>query len=274
MAHIVVVAHEHDLFASRPFMVKGLFPFWERAGHVVHVRHGVADLPEADVAFFHADATRVPPSYREALARYPVVVNGRTGDISKRVVSRNLVRPGDDYRGPVIVKTDMNSGGLPELLHNREARRKGETDEPAGRFMTGRYPIFASLRHVPAALAADPALVLEKFLPERDPRGFVTRCWIFLGAVERCNRMVGKEPVVKGADVIERVPCEVPDAIRARREELGFDYGKFDFVIHDGEPVLLDVNRTPTTVATLSAAIEAGMATLAKGMEGFTDRRA
>jgi hypothetical protein len=26
---------------------------------------------------------------------------------------------------------------------------------------------------------------------------------------------------------------------------MGFDYGKFDFAIHKGEPVLYDVNRTP-----------------------------
>jgi hypothetical protein len=31
-----------------------------------------------------------------------------------------------------------------------------------------------------------------------------------------------------------------------RREALGFDYGKFDYVEHDGEPILLDANKTPT----------------------------
>ena len=28
------------------------------------------------------------------------------------------------------------------------------------------------------------------------------------------------------------------------RQELGFDYGKFDYVVHDGRPVLLDANKT------------------------------
>lgn len=269
MARIVVVAHQHDLFASRPFLIKGLFPAWGRAGHEVLVHHGVADLPDADAALLHVNASLVPPAYLAALSRYPVVVNGRATDIRKRAISRQLVHPGDDYRGPVIVKTNLNSGGIPELLHNREARRKGESDAPAGRYMTRRYPIFASPRHVPAALAADPALVLERFLPERDPRGFVLRCWIFLGASERCNRMVGKQPVVKGADVIDRVPCTVPDALRARRDELGLDYGKFDFVIHDGEPVLFDVNRTPTSVAALSTVIDAEAAKLAEGIAGL-----
>jgi hypothetical protein len=269
---IVVVAHEHDLFETRPFMVKGLFPHWERAGYEVVVRQGVSDLPDADAAFLHVDASVVPPEYLSAVARYPVVINGRGADVRKRVISRNLVRPGDGYRGPVIVKTDANSGGIPELLHNREANRLGQSADEPPRYMTGKYPIFASPSHVPPALANDPALVIEKLLPERDERGFYARFWIFLGDAERCNRYLAKHPVVKGADILERVPVPVPDAIRARREELGLDYGKIDFVLHDGEPVLLDVNRTPTTVAVLSAAIEAGNVAHAQGIESLLGR--
>jgi hypothetical protein len=241
VARIVVVAHEHDLFGTRPFMVKGLFPHWAKAGHEVLVREGVSDLPDADAAFLHVDASVVPPEYLSALARYPVVINGRGTDIRKRIISRNLVHPGDDYRGPVIVKTDHNSGGIPELLHNREAHRLGQPAGEPPRYMTGKYPIFASLAHVPPALAKDPALVIEKLRPERDARGFYVRFWVFLGRTERCFRYLSPHAVVKAADVLERVPVPVPDAIRARREELGLDYAKIDFVIHDGEPVLLDV---------------------------------
>jgi hypothetical protein len=273
-ARILVVAHEHDLFATRPFMVKGLFPHWQKAGHEVIVRQGVSDLPDADAAFLHLDASVVPPEYLSAVARYPVVINGRGTDIRKSVISRNLVRPGDAYRGPVIVKTDHNSGGVPELLHNREAVRLGQTADAAPRYMTGRYPIFASLAHVPPALVNDPALVIEKLRPERDARGFYVRFWVFLGKAERSFRYLSRHAVVKAADVLERVPVPVPDAIRARREELGVDYGKIDFVIHDGEPVLLDVNRTPSTSPTLNAAIEASNAAHALGLESFLAREA
>ena len=58
-------------------------------------------------------------------------------------------------------------------------------------------------------------------------------------------------------------------ALRAWRARLGFDYGKFDFVVRDGEPVLFDVNRTPTMASNLSAALEAGMGELARGMAAF-----
>ncbi len=39
--------------------------------------------------------------------------------------------------------------------------------------------------------------------------------------------------------------ASTPDAIRGLRRRLGIDYGKLDYVVHDGEVVLLDVNRTP-----------------------------
>jgi D-alanine-D-alanine ligase-like ATP-grasp enzyme len=52
--------------------------------------------------------------------------------------------------------------------------------------------------------------------------------------------------VVKAASAGPREHAEVPEPIVAARRRLGLDYAKLDFVIHDGEPVLLDVNRTPT----------------------------
>jgi hypothetical protein len=37
-----------------------------------------------------------------------------------------------------------------------------------------------------------------------------------------------------------------PDpAIVSIREELGADFGKFDYVMHDGRAVLIDANKTP-----------------------------
>jgi hypothetical protein len=135
--------------------------------------------------------------------------------------------------------------------------------------MTERYRIFPSVKDVPPRARLSPDLVIEKFLPERDPRGYATRHWVFFGDRERCNRVVGANPVLKSIDVVEREPAPVPDAIRAWREKLGFDYGKFDFVIHEGRPVLLDVNRTPTIPEKLSAELEAGMAHLAAGLAAF-----
>jgi hypothetical protein len=271
MAKILVLSHEYDLYEHRHFLVQELCAHWVTSGHEVIVHQGASRAPRADVAILHVDATVVGPEYLEALADTPVIVNRATVDISKRAYSQNLVGPFDAYAGPVIVKTNANSGGIPEWLHESVARERGvPASGPPSRHMTGKYPIFPSLARVPAQLRMDPGLVIEKFLPERDPRGYVCRHYLFFGTRERCSRVVGPHPVVKGAAVFERTLVEVPDEIRAWRRKLGFDYGKLDFVIHDGKPVLIDANRTPTLPkGQVSAAILEGLDVLAEGIDAF-----
>jgi hypothetical protein len=59
--------------------------------------------------------------------------------------------------------------------------------------------------------------------------------------------MFGKNPIVKaGNRTRHEYLKEVPVELRAIRKRLGMDFGKFDYVIFNGEPVLLDVNKTPT----------------------------
>ncbi len=47
------------------------------------------------------------------------------------------------------------------------------------------------------------------------------------------------------------------------------DYGKFDFVMHDGAPVLLDANRTPGIPPASSDVLHARAAQLADGLEAL-----
>ena len=54
------------------------------------------------------------------------------------------------------------------------------------------------------------------------------------------------EPIVKGVNGADLEFVPVDSAIEAARKELGFDYGKFDYVLHNGKSVLLDINNTPT----------------------------
>ena len=269
MSTILLVAHARDRFHQRSFLVQSLFDHWAAAGHRVLVAEGPDALPSADVAFLHLDCTAVPPEYIEATRRYPVVINGATGDVSKRAISEQLVAQRDGFQGPVIVKTNRNSGGFPEALHAQVAVLAGEDPGPPVRYMKDRYPIFASPCLVPPAVWNDPDLVVERFLPEKDERGYYVRYWVFLGDRERCSRYLEAEPVVKGDRAIERLPVPVPGELRVWRKKLGLDYGKLDFVLHDGKPVLLDVNRTPTVPANLSEAVRAGQADLARGMDAL-----
>ena len=65
------------------------------------------------MAFLHADLSLVPKSYPGFAARYPIAINADVNDIRKTSHSRNRVEPGDGYEGPVIVKTALNSAGIP-----------------------------------------------------------------------------------------------------------------------------------------------------------------
>jgi hypothetical protein len=107
------------------------------------------------------------------------------------------------------------------------------------------YPIYDRLVDVPDETWADPDMVVERFLPERDELGYHIRTWVFFGdrEISRCLR--GDDPWVKALNSADIPALDIPDFIRAERARLGLDYGKFDFVIHNGDPVLFDANKTP-----------------------------
>ena len=44
--------------------------------------------------------------------------------------------------------------------------------------------------------------------------------------------------------VTEDKVIPIPDDMKELRKKLGFDYGRFDYIEHNGKNVLLDVNKT------------------------------
>ena len=279
LASIVVLTHARDRFHSRAYTLETLFPHWRAAGHRVRVHEGPQNPPPGDVAVLHVDTTVVPEPYLEAVQQYPTVVNRAVIDISKRRFSAQLVTRNTSYAGPVIVKTNLNCFGTPEAYHDsmraswgalrlRSVRAFAQRLKHAAG-LDRRYPIYERPSEVPSHVWDDPQLVVEQFLAERDERGYYLRTWMFLGDRGRCSRVLGPHPVVKASDAIERVVVPIPDELRAWRERLGFDYGKFDFVMHQGRPVLFDVNRTPGMMANFGAALLAANADLSRGIEAF-----
>jgi hypothetical protein len=255
---------------------------WREAGVDVVFLDDPEQRVDADVALIHVDATHRPPAYEAVLAHYPRVINGRVRDISKRRVSVQLVTRFSDYDGPVIVKTNRNSFGHPE---QRTGARSGTHPTLSTRILdrflpamsrirgTGAYPVYPSLCDVPAPIWWDRRLVVEKFLPERDGDLYCLRNWTFFGDRELVTRSFAESPIVKRSTMLRyEVLDEVPDAIRAARQRLGFDYGKFDFVIHDGEPILLDANATPGCSGQRNEKLEAFAEDLAGGLVGVRAR--
>jgi hypothetical protein len=269
MATILILTHEYDGFSQRGYFIQGLFPHWERMGHRIVVAEGIPPRAEADIVFLHIDVSVVPDEYIEFAAQFPVVVNRAARDIRKSAVSRFLVRPGDRWAGAVMVKSDFNTGGASESLHNLAAALRNRPPPYPTVRVYDSYPIYQSINEVPEAVWNDANLVVERFLPEQDKKGYWRRVWRFCGDKEICNRYCAPIPAFTGTIATDREQATVPDELRAERKRLGFDYGKFDFVIHRGKVVLFDANRTPAASGGLDLYSDRSFGTLASGINSL-----
>jgi hypothetical protein len=275
MATLIILTHEYDTFliqepqpgqVTSPYLLFDVVQLLHRMGHRVRVVRG-PNAPPGDAALYHVDTTIAPPEYVALASHYPRTINFRTGDISKRNISRLLLAPGDSWDGPVIVKADFNNRAIIEDYHNDLAARAGRPLPHPGISKGKDYRVLDSLSEVEDDVWSDPAQVVEKFVAEPDEDGFAMRTWVFMGSRERCTRFVTPDRISKAAGVVKLEPAEVPEQLRLERERLGFDFGKFDFVIHEGEAMLLDANRTPGVAQTIRPMMKRGARNLAEGLE-------
>lgn len=247
---IAIIAHAGDGFWRQPRLIHLLMKSWEEMGMRLTVADDPKSPPPADLAILHVSLSVVPEEYRRLAERYPRTINGTVHDIRKRRFSRLLIAEEDPRPGPVIVKTDLNAGG------SRESRGAGTL---VARLMSLRpwssrqtlngYRVYPSVEKVPRGVWRNPNLVVERFLAERQGDRFLCRHWLFLGSREVSRRTISCDPVVKLRGAMERTSDPIPDELRTIRREMGFEYGKFDYGIVDGEVVLYDVNRTPGATA-------------------------
>jgi hypothetical protein len=281
---LAIITHRWDIFHSLPdwhprgprpsaYLLHDILECWRAMGN-----HWLMTSPsrrlDADAAFLHVVPTVVAQEYRDLADSYPFTVNAGSWDITKRKVSLNLLDSGSDWTGPVIVKSDLNNFAKTEHLHNFRAHHAGEPPAHHDLPPPLDYEVYAKLGDVPGAVWRDRRLVVEKFLPEDNGDGtFSLRTWVFLGDRERCTRHIVPGSISKANDVIRSEPCEVPEAIREQRARLGFDYGKFDFVIFEGEPILLDANRTPGNPRNLQDHVKKGAQNLAEGLDALLRSR-
>jgi hypothetical protein len=263
--------------------VRAVSEAWREQGiETTSVRGPDDPKAEADVLLLHVDLTVVPEEYLAQVGRYEIALNGRVRDVSKRAIAPELaVTPGDRWAGPVIVKTDRNCGGQMEdwavaSAGGRVARlarhlRRLVPARLGGPLDPLSYPIYPSAEHVPGWVWQDPRLVVQRFLPERRDGLTCLRCWIFLGDCELNLIAFSEGPIVKARTTRRRENLGPPPAeLRAARERLGFDYGKFDYGIVGGELVLYDVNQAPTYAASMAAAERRRIgALLAAGLRSF-----
>jgi len=281
MARIVVVTHEFDIFAYRrggpqaprqsQYMLFDVLKHLEARGHDYRLTKGPNVIP-GDLAILHVDMTAIPEEYLALETEYPRTLNFRAVDISKRAISPIVLGPGDDWPGPVIVNSNLNCNGMGEEMHNLRAREAGRAKPHPALGKTPPHQLLDRLADVDGAVWSNPSLVVEKFLPETDPDGgYIFRTWVFMGLHERCTRFVGPNWIGKASEAVRYEPMDVPADLRAERERLGFDYGKFDFVMNEGRAILLDANRTPGTARSVETLTKSGSANLAEGLREIVE---
>ena len=291
--HIAILFHESDRHRpAQGYIVHLLAEYWRQWGHDVRFIYGVRRAEPADLLFVHVDLSVVPEEYLEFASRYPLTINGAAADIRKSRISMNIVAAGDGWRGPVIVKSDLNYAGLPETIRVRSRleqrwplwgrlRRKlpvriRSRFEPANPFAGPEdYRIYEDVSRVPAAHARDERLLIERFLPELEDGLYHTRVYQFLGNRWVCVRMGSRSPIVKAHNSVRVERVEPHKHVIEWRERLRLDYGKFDYVVVNGKPILLDANKTigatPSGMNQLMSReeVESNRRILAEGIDSY-----
>ncbi|MEO6396414.1 MAG: hypothetical protein ABIO40_10945 [Devosia sp.] len=264
---IAAIIHEYDrLEARRLFMrpkpkclLGDMFASLRKRGYIANVLATASAHDDADIAILHVDTTRTPLEYSDLARRFKLCLNVKVTDISKSLISEALMTRTDDWRGPVIVKTDLNYRGLSEAKKNKRAKALGRPPPFPDVAWAKAYETYPSIDQVPAWVWADTTLVVDRFLAERVPDGFAMCHYVFCGEYEFCARFVGPHQLVKAKDCFRVEEFPVPQHIRDRRSDLGFDFGKFDFVHYEDKDYLIDANRTPGRIPASGGASVEGM---------------
>jgi len=239
---IAVLFHEKESPRSvRRYVVDALAQIWREQGHQVVYLFGTRVWEPADIILVHIDLSVIPQNYLVFARRYPIALNAWVSDIRRTNYSKLIISNDCKYHEPVILKTNLNYSGIPEV-HLGKWRFLKRMYKRVIRNYSNR--VFPNTYSVPFPLRRMPGLILEKFLPEKENGLFVVRNYQFLGNRGTAMKLLGREPVVKGRTSIAMVPIDPNPEIVRLRAQMRFDYGKFDYVMHDGSAILLDANKT------------------------------
>lgn len=268
---ILIIQHENDFIGEQGvYFIEVIARCLREAGHEVVFINGLQKNITADLAILHVNLSVVPDEYVRYTMQFPVTLNLNVTDIRKCTISQNQVQPNDDYDGPVIVKTDKNCGGIPEskiynqalpkrrsvMRYVRKSVRKTRNlgiklnllNTDTSRLVETEYResfrVFDDKDSVPKYFWHDDDWIIEKFLPEIEDSRFVIRNAYFLGDKMICFKTFSSDPIVKEEKEVRSQKIEMPDEIIRLRNKFGLDYGKIDFVMHNEEPVVLDIGKT------------------------------
>ncbi|HKK15500.1 MAG TPA: hypothetical protein VJ981_02260 [Gammaproteobacteria bacterium] len=254
---IAILGHEFGYSpANQRYIISHLCRYWLQKGIDVKILKGIKRDVDADIILNHIDTTVTPDKYIDFMKKYKYRINSNVRNISKKLYSNNMLTQGDAYKGKVFLKTDANCGGEIDYFirqvekHGKPAiNRTRQRNWSSKLFMNSyNYRLYENIDAVPEDAWKNDKLIVEKFLPEIvENNNYQVRYWYFFGNKEFNIGVQSDKPVVKGPNITKRYFIDhIPDELRDYRSRFGFDYGRFDYSIVDGEVNLFDMNRTPT----------------------------
>lgn len=251
--------------AARDYTLTLLLPRLRQAGGEYRILDRFDPTDSGRRALLHIDLTDVPDEFSRVAESYEKTINGRALTIRRTLYSTARLRPGDDYRGPVIVKTVLNSGGYPELRYrknrnvvSRVAHGIGKLVRPGyKRRICPPYEVYESAGGVSDQTWRDERLIVEKFVPGSLflPIVKYRYCFLFdttLTLKSTCDDLLCTSATVRSNEIIE----SVPDEVVAVRRCLDLDFGAIDYFMVDGEAVVIDANKTVSTALAWMARYE------------------
>jgi len=275
---LVIIHHESEPYRrGKKYFISAVIPFWRERGVEVLETRGTRNAPGGDIALLHVDLSVTPPEYLDLAAKYPVCLNKGIGDIRKSNFNPLRIGLNSDYEGRVIVKSALNCAGIPEAAARytplKRLRRWGE--KLVGMRASFRFPskkdyrIYDSVLEVPPHVWESNLWIVEKFRPELHHGKYCLREWYFLGKQSMVRAELSTEPVFTSGTHAPELQQPVPKNLEAIRKQLGFDYGKFDFTVVDGEAIPFDFNKTMGVSNPSNPAVQEMAKQLAGGIEPY-----
>lgn len=245
---IAILNNSGHIPGERTHLTSLLANHWRASGIEVIELSGTGTFVEADLLFLNLGRAVVPEDYTRFAAQYPVTFNAGAADLRKHRYADGQLLAGSAYRGPVIVR--MDSGYTPpaapsasplSFLRKLNGRRAAHLRDAA---VTSSYRIYASINDVPAENFG-PGFIVQKFLPEQDTGRFVLRQHYFLGEEHFLGIQTSGAAIIHTGTPSSLEEWTPPEKLLDLRRHLGLDYGRIDFVLVDGKPFVLSVNRAP-----------------------------
>jgi hypothetical protein len=255
--NINIITDKVTGFKRSSYLLNYLAIEWARNGYSITLS-GPKNPPNADLGILHVDMTVVSQDFLDACSAYPVLLNGQFTDNSKRLISKHVISPDCNYSGAVIIKTNANYGGLHELRAKYPA---GYPDELVAMHPNNSATQWSLVQHIPTEsyivlesidavheeVWTNPYLVVEKFTPEIDADGlYCMRACLFFGDEEVGLLVKSRSKIIKGRDVIDLqfISGIAPTEVQQFKKDHHMEFGRIDYVIHRGEVVIFDANKT------------------------------